>query len=110
MPQSATIKSLRAAFRTEGMQAEGVEWAEDYRAAAPLFATQSPGHTSIPPWRTMLLSISSSSLYGLPCAARGSVSQAGKEVVELGAQTGDGLGIAVLPAVGEAARGGRRRR
>jgi transposase-like protein len=35
MPQSATIKSLPAAFRMmKAMQAEGVEWGEDYRGAA----------------------------------------------------------------------------
>ena len=34
MPQTATIKSLPAAFRTmQAMQAEGVEWGEDYRQA-----------------------------------------------------------------------------
>ncbi|HET6856452.1 MAG TPA: IS256 family transposase [Streptomyces sp.] len=35
MPQTATIKSLPAGFRMmKAMQAEGVEWGEDYRAAA----------------------------------------------------------------------------
>jgi putative transposase len=35
MPQTATIKSLPAAFAMmKAMQAEGVEWGEDYRAAA----------------------------------------------------------------------------
>jgi putative transposase len=35
MPQSATIKSLPRAFRMmEAMQAQGVEWGEDYRLAA----------------------------------------------------------------------------
>jgi putative transposase len=35
MPQSATIKSLPRAFRMmEAMQAQGVEWGEDYRGAA----------------------------------------------------------------------------
>jgi putative transposase len=35
MPQPATIKSLPAAFRMmKAMQAEGVEWGEDYRVAA----------------------------------------------------------------------------
>ena len=35
MPQTATIKSLPAAFRMmKAMQAEGVEWGEDYRTAA----------------------------------------------------------------------------
>jgi transposase-like protein len=35
MPQAATIKSLPRAFRMmEAMQAEGVEWGEDYRRAA----------------------------------------------------------------------------
>jgi putative transposase len=35
MPQSATIKSLPAAFAMmKAMQAEGVEWGEDYRGAA----------------------------------------------------------------------------
>jgi transposase-like protein len=35
MPQSATIKSLPRAFRMmKAMQAEGVEWGEDYRHAA----------------------------------------------------------------------------
>ena len=35
MPQAATIKSLPAAFRMmKAMQAEGVEWGENYRAAA----------------------------------------------------------------------------
>ena len=35
MPQSATIKSLPHAFRMmEAMQAQGVEWGEDYRFAA----------------------------------------------------------------------------
>ena len=35
MPQAATIKSLPAAFRMmKAMQAEGVEWGEDYRTAA----------------------------------------------------------------------------
>ena len=34
MPQAATIKSLPAAFRMmKAMQAEGVEWGEDYRQA-----------------------------------------------------------------------------
>jgi putative transposase len=34
MPQSATIKSLPAAFRMmKAMQAEGLEWGEDYRGA-----------------------------------------------------------------------------
>jgi hypothetical protein len=35
MPQTATIKSLPAAFRMmKAMQAAGVEWGEDYRAGA----------------------------------------------------------------------------
>ena len=35
MPQVATITSLPAAFRMmKAMQAEGVEWGEDYRTAA----------------------------------------------------------------------------
>jgi hypothetical protein len=35
MPQAATIKSLPAAFAMmQAMQAEDVEWGEDYRAAA----------------------------------------------------------------------------
>jgi putative transposase len=35
MPQTATIKSLPAAFRMmKGMQAQGIEWGEDYRRAA----------------------------------------------------------------------------
>ena len=35
MPQSATIKSLAGAFRMmKAMQADGVEWGEDYRGAA----------------------------------------------------------------------------
>jgi transposase-like protein len=35
MPQTATIKSLPAAFRMmKAMQAEGVEWGEDYRQGA----------------------------------------------------------------------------
>jgi putative transposase len=35
MPQTATIKSLPAAFRmVKAMQAEGAEWGEDYRAGA----------------------------------------------------------------------------
>jgi hypothetical protein len=35
MPQTATIKSLPAAFAMmKAMQAEDVEWGEDYRAAA----------------------------------------------------------------------------
>lgn len=35
MPQTATIKSLPAAFRMmKAMQAEGVEWGEDDRGAA----------------------------------------------------------------------------
>jgi putative transposase len=35
MPQAATIKSLPAAFQMmKAMQAEGVEWGEDYRVAA----------------------------------------------------------------------------
>src|SRR5918995_4548511 len=35
MPQTATIKSLPAAFRMmKAMQAEGVEWGEEYRGAA----------------------------------------------------------------------------
>ena len=35
MPQSATIKSIPRAFRMmEAMQAQGVEWGEDYRLAA----------------------------------------------------------------------------
>ena len=34
MPQTATIKSLPAAFRMmKAMQAEDVEWGEDYRGA-----------------------------------------------------------------------------
>ena len=34
MPQTATIKSLPAAFAMmKAMQAEGVEWGEDYRGA-----------------------------------------------------------------------------
>ena len=36
MPQTATIKSLPAAFRMmKAMQADDVEWGEDYRGAAP---------------------------------------------------------------------------
>jgi hypothetical protein len=35
MPQTATIKSLPAAFRMmKAMQADGVEWGEDYRQGA----------------------------------------------------------------------------
>ena len=35
MPQTATIKSLPVAFAImKAMQAEGVEWGEDYRARA----------------------------------------------------------------------------
>ena len=35
MPQTATIKSLPAAFRMmKAMQAEGIEWGEDYRQGA----------------------------------------------------------------------------
>ena len=35
MPQTATITSLPVAFEMmKAMQAEGVEWGEDYRAAA----------------------------------------------------------------------------
>jgi transposase-like protein len=35
MPQAATIKSLTAAFRMmKAMQADDVEWGEDYRGAA----------------------------------------------------------------------------
>jgi hypothetical protein len=35
MPQTATIKSLPAAFAImKAMQAEGVEWGEDYRQGA----------------------------------------------------------------------------
>jgi hypothetical protein len=35
MPQTATIKSLPAAFAMmKAMQAEGVEWGEDYRGVA----------------------------------------------------------------------------
>jgi hypothetical protein len=35
MPQTATVKSLPAAFRMmKAMQAEGVEWGEDYRQGA----------------------------------------------------------------------------
>ena len=35
MPQTATIKSLTRAFRMmKAMQAQGVEWGEDYRRAA----------------------------------------------------------------------------
>jgi hypothetical protein len=35
MPQTATIKSLPVAFAmVKAMQAEGVEWGEDYRGAA----------------------------------------------------------------------------
>ncbi len=35
MPQAATIKSLPRAFRMmKAMQAEGIEWGEDYRGAA----------------------------------------------------------------------------
>jgi transposase-like protein len=35
MPQTATIKSLPAAFRMmKAMQAEGIEWGEDYRGSA----------------------------------------------------------------------------
>ena len=37
MPQSATIESLPGAFRMmKAMQAQGVEWGEDYRTAASL--------------------------------------------------------------------------
>ncbi len=35
MPQAATIKSLPRAFQMmKAMQAEGIEWGEDYRGAA----------------------------------------------------------------------------
>ena len=35
MPQAATIKSLPRAFRMmKAMQAQGIEWSEDYRRAA----------------------------------------------------------------------------
>ncbi len=35
MPQAATIKSLPHAFRMmKAMQAQGIEWGEDYRRAA----------------------------------------------------------------------------
>jgi hypothetical protein len=35
MPQTATIKSLPAAFAMmKAMQAEGIEWGEDYRLGA----------------------------------------------------------------------------
>jgi hypothetical protein len=35
MPQAATIKSLPRAFQMmKAMQADGVEWGEDYRQAA----------------------------------------------------------------------------
>ena len=34
MPQRATIKSLPRAFRMKVMQAQGIEWGEDYRRAA----------------------------------------------------------------------------
>ena len=41
MPQTATIKSLPAAFRMmKGMQAEGLEWGEDYRGAAQQALTE----------------------------------------------------------------------
>ena len=34
MPQAATIKSLPRAFRMiKAMQAQGIEWGEDYRRA-----------------------------------------------------------------------------
>ena len=36
----------------------------------------------------------------------GGVAEAGEQVVEVGAQAGDRLGVEVLPAVGEAAGGG----
>ena len=39
-------------------------------------------------------------------SARVGVTEAGEEIVEVGAQAGDRLGIEVLPAVGEAAGGG----
>jgi hypothetical protein len=40
MPQTATIKSLPAAFAMmKAMRAEGIEWGEDYRASA---RTRSP--------------------------------------------------------------------
>ncbi len=35
MPQTATLKGLPRAFRMmKAMQAQGIEWGEDYRAAA----------------------------------------------------------------------------
>ena len=41
MPQTATIRSLPAAFRMmKGMQAEGLEWGEDYRGAAQQALTE----------------------------------------------------------------------
>jgi hypothetical protein len=41
MPQTATIKSLPAAFAMmKAMQAEGVEWGEDYRGAAQQALTE----------------------------------------------------------------------
>ena len=41
MPQTATIKSLPAAFAMmKAMQAEGVEWGEDYRGAAQQAVTE----------------------------------------------------------------------
>jgi hypothetical protein len=41
MPQTATIKSLPAAFRMmKAMQAEDLEWGEDYRGAAQQALTE----------------------------------------------------------------------
>ena len=47
MPQAATIKSLPCAFRMmKAMQAEGIEWGEDYRvAAAGLQSKKGAGNT-----------------------------------------------------------------
>ena len=38
-------------------------------------------------------------------SARGRVSEAGEQIVEVVSQAGDGLGVGLLPGVGEAARG-----
>jgi putative transposase len=41
MPQTATIKSVPAAFRMmKAMQVEGLEWGEDYRGAAQRALTE----------------------------------------------------------------------
>ncbi len=44
MPQAATIKSLPRAFRMmKAMQAQGIEWGEDYRrAGAQALAASAP--------------------------------------------------------------------